>query len=223
MNPRHNRTESIFLLAILLVPIIYLASIYPSMPAIVPTHFDIKGRPNDYNSKKSLFLIVLLVSGIGAGIYLLLKNLPSIDPKRSARLSANTFARIALAIAGFLSGINIVIIYSALHRSININSLLYPLLALFFAYLGNMMHSIKPNYFVGIRIPWTLENEDNWRATHRLGSKVFFAGGILIAVTCLLFSLQVANIIIPITICVMILIPVIYSFWYFKKHTPKSF
>jgi uncharacterized membrane protein len=223
MQPRHTITEIIFLLVILLVPIIYLAAIYPSLPAIVPTHFDIQGRPNSYNSKKALCYIVLLVSALGAGIYLLLKNLPSIDPKRRAKLSANIFVRIALAIAGFLSAINIVIIYSALHGTININSLFYPALAIFFAYLGNMMHSIKPNYFVGIRTPWALENEDNWRATHRLGSKVFFAGGILIAIASLLFSLRVANIIILITIGLMILVPVVYSFWYFKNHTPKPF
>jgi uncharacterized membrane protein len=221
MHKRHNITEITFLLVILLVPVIYLTAIYPSLPAIVPTHFDIQGRPNSYSSKKTLCFIVLLVSGLGAGIYALLKNLSSIDPKRRAKLSASIFVRVALAIAGFLSAINITVIYSALHGSININSLFYPALAIFFAYLGNLMHSIKPNYFVGIRTPWTLENEDNWRATHRLGSKVFFAGGILIAITSLLFSLHVANIVIPMTIGLMVLIPVIYSFRYFKKHRSK--
>jgi uncharacterized membrane protein len=50
----------------------------------------------------------------------------------------------------------------------------------FFAVLGNYMHSIKPNYFVGFRTPWTLESEDNWRKTHQLVSKVWVPGGLLI-------------------------------------------
>lgn len=222
MNPKHNITELIFLLAILLVPVIYLAAVYPSLPAIVPTHFDIQGRPDNYSAKKTLCFVVLLVSGLGAAIYLLLRNLPAIDPKRNAKRSAGSFARIALAIAVFLSAINIILIYSALQGSFHFDSLFFSLLGLFFAYVGNLMHSIKPNYFVGIRVPWTLENEDNWRATHQLGSKIFFAGGILIAITGLLFPFRVSIIIMFVTIGLMVLIPVIYSFRYFKRHTPKK-
>jgi uncharacterized membrane protein len=61
-----------------------------------------------------------------------------------------------------------------------------PLMGLLFSVLGNYMHSIKPNYFVGFRTPWTLENEDNWRKTHQLMARIWVPGGLLITIGTLL-------------------------------------
>ena len=54
--------------------------------------------------------------------------------------------------------------------------------------IGNYMHTIKPNYFAGLRLPWTLNNEDNWRKTHLLAGKLWFVGGLVIAILCLTAS-----------------------------------
>lgn len=215
-------TELLFLLLLLSLPCIYMAYLYPHLPDIVPVHFDAAGTPNGYGSKSFLCLIVAGMGLLSLGIYLLIRYLPAIDPKRTARLSRQIFQKIGIAVVTLIAAINVIILYSAAAgRSPDVNHLLYPLLGLFFVYLGNLMYSIKPNYFVGIRTPWTLENEDNWRATHRLGSKVFFAGGICITIGALLTSSRTANIILAIITAIMVFIPVIYSFLYFKKHAQK--
>jgi uncharacterized membrane protein len=220
---RSTTVEILFLLLLFSLPFIYLAYVYPQLPERVPTHFDASGTPNDYSSKGSLGLILLLVEGIALGIYLLTRYLPAIDPKRTARFSRQSFQKIGLAIVTLLTAINIIIVYCAsAGRSPDVNHLLFPLLGLFFAYLGNILYSIKPNYFIGIRTPWTLESEDNWRATHRLGSKVFFVGGICLTVAALLIPSGSAVVLLMVITGIMALIPVIYSFIYFKKHPQKN-
>ena len=79
------------------------------------------------------------------------------------------------------------------------------------------MYNVKPNYFVGIRLPWTLENEDNWRKTHHLGGKIWVIGGLLIILTGILLSPALMyKILLPILL-IMVLIPVIFSYRYYEK------
>jgi uncharacterized membrane protein len=94
---------------------------------------------------------------------------------------------------------------------------LIPLLGLLFVFLGNYMHNVKPNYFVGIRIPWTLHDEDNWKKTHRLAGGIWFAGGLIIAACSLFTSLRTANIIMQMMLAIMIIIPIGYSYSIFKQ------
>ena len=64
---------------------------------------------------------------------------------------------------------------------------LFFLMGFLFAVLGNILYSVKQNFFIGARLPWTLSNEENWNRTNRLMSKLFFASG-LNAQTTNLFS-----------------------------------
>jgi uncharacterized membrane protein len=79
------------------------------------------------------------------------------------------------------------------------------------------MYNIKPNYFIGIRLPWTLENDDNWKHTHRLAGISWFIGGIISAILSLLISPKTMfPVFIGITM-LLVLIPGVYSFMLFKR------
>jgi uncharacterized membrane protein len=90
-----------------------------------------------------------------------------------------------------------------------------------FALIGNNMYNLKPNYFAGMRLPWTLENEDNWRATHHLAGRLWFFGGFLIALMALVLNEQWAIYSTFIIVSVLVLIPVIYSYRYYRKQSKK--
>ena len=79
------------------------------------------------------------------------------------------------------------------------------------------MHSIKPNYFAGFRMPWTLESEENWKATHMLASKIWFAGGILIAILALFIKPFIMFFVMMGIVLIMVLVPAIFSYRFFKK------
>lgn len=205
-------------IVIWLLPIAYLLYIYPTLPASVPVHFGMNGLPNRYGTKGEMLTGVLLLLGAAAFVYLLLKFLPAIDPKNAVKVGEDTFQKMALGLVLFLSALNIAIIFSTINQKFEINKLILPIIGLLFAFMGNVMHSIKPNYFAGVRTPWTLEDDANWRATHRLAGKIWFPGGILITIFVLLLPAETGLIIFFILIAIMSLIPVVYSYLYFKRH-----
>ncbi len=67
------------------------------------------------------------------------------------------------------------------------------------------MHSIKPNYFAGMRTPWTLEDNDTWRATHRLAGKLWFAGGIILTIIALLLPAETGAIVFMSLVAVLVI------------------
>jgi len=221
MSNKYFFRESLVLL-IAIVPLIYLAYNYNSLPQIVPTHFGFDGKPNGYSSKAELCFIIIFLSAISAGSYFFLKNLAKINPKKTAKLSSSAFQKIGFAMAIFISAVSIIIIYSGLSDHFNFSKLFNPLMGFFFIYVGNLMHKIKPNYFVGIRVPWTLEDPNNWRATHQMGGKLWVAGGITITILTLLLPQKTGEIFFAIIIALLAIIPITYSYLYFKNHKQVS-
>jgi uncharacterized membrane protein len=209
-------------IVIWLLPVAYLLYIYPSLPVSVPVHFGIDGNPDRYGSKGEFLVTFYILLGSSAFVYLLLKFLPAIDPKKMVKVGEATFRKLAFGLVLFFSALAIAIIFSTVNRSFQVNKLILPVIGLLFAFIGNIMNSIKPNYFAGIRTPWTLEDDNTWRATHRLAGKIWFAGGIIITVAVLLLPARVGIIVFMSLIAVMVLIPVIYSYIYYKKHHPLN-
>ncbi len=213
--------EILLIVSILALPFIYLASIYNTLPAIVPTHFNLKGESDNFGDKSSLIFSSLLLTAVSIGAFLLVKNAHRIDPKKAAGQSPELLAKIAWCLLIFLSIIQLIIIHSSIVKQIDGGKYIFPAVGLFLAVLGNFMHSIKPNYFVGFRLPWTLENEDNWRKTHQLVSKVWVAGGILIAILTLTIELTISIWIALVIFTLLIAIPTIYSYQLYKQNNTK--
>ena len=84
---------------------------------------------------------------------------------------------------------------------------------------GNYMHTIKPNYFAGIRVPWTLNNEENWRKTHLLAGKLWFVGGLVIALVCLLLPANISIITFFTLTMILVVIPIVYSYRLYKNNS----
>jgi uncharacterized membrane protein len=209
-------------LVVWFMPVVYLLYIYSALPAKVPLHFGPGGKPDQYGEPKALFAVQYLLLGVSLGVYLLIKYLPQIDPKQKAKYSADTFQKLALGMVLFISAIDLAILFATANGSFNIDRLMFPLMGLFFAFLGNLMNSIKPNYFAGIRTPWTLESEDTWRATHRLAAKLWFWGGVLLTLITLVIKGQPASYIFISGVVIMAVVPTAYSYIFFKNHHLKA-
>jgi len=204
-----------------LLPAAYLFHIYPTLPASLPIHFGIDGKPDGYGDKNDLLKTIAILMITDIAIYFLLRFLPAIDPKKTASLGEGLFQKLALTVVFFLSGLGVIILVASTHQGIQINNILLPALGIMFAFIGNLMHNIKPNYFAGIRTPWTLEDPENWRETHRLASKLWFVGGIVLTVLTLILPAVASFVVFMISVAILALVPVIYSFIYFKKHQVK--
>ena len=93
------------------------------------------------------------------------------------------------------------------------------LVGLLFVVIGNTLPKSRPGFFVGIRTPWTITDEDNWVATHRLGGKLFMLAGVALAIAALL------DVSAGLRLAVMLggtllaaLVPAIYSWWFWRSH-----
>lgn len=215
---KNVKTSSAIAISCLLIPWIYLVKVYSSLPKVVPVHFGGDGKPNGYGDKSTLLIGVLVLSLVGLGVFFLLRNIKRIDPKKNAQNSPATFNKIAMAVVIFLTALSIIIISSTVHGSFYTTTLLMPLMGIFFAFIGNIMFSLKPNHFVGIRVPWTLENDENWRKTHQIAGKVWFAGGLVLTIASLLSGQRFHQFLFFAIVAVMVLVPLIYSFTEFKKN-----
>jgi len=217
-----NKIIEVFLIiSILALPFIYLASIYNILPATIPTHFNFKGEPDNYGDKSSLIFTSIILSAVSIGTYFLVKNAHKIDPKKAAGQSPELLAKIAWSLLIFLSIIQLIVIHSSIAKQIDGGKYIFPAVGLFLAVLGNFMHSIKPNYFIGFRIPWTLENEENWRKTHQLVSKVWVVGGLLIAISTLIINITISIWITLLIFILLVAIPTIYSYQLYKQSNIK--
>jgi len=203
---------------IMAVPAIYLAAVWNRLPGTVAMHFDLHGHPDRYGNKSELITMVSVMIVVNAVVYLILTNIYRIDPKKYASENKDRLQSIGIAIAVFIAAVLTVIVYSTMQGSIRISmGLIFAGVGLLLAIVGNYLPNLKPNYFAGLRLPWTLENEDNWRRTHRLAGKLFFAGGLLLAIVCL-FTPPVASIIIFFAgTMIMVIIPCVYSYRIYKR------
>ncbi|MBS1622353.1 MAG: SdpI family protein [Bacteroidetes bacterium] len=211
------RLRWIFILLLLCIPWIYLATIWGSLPERIPVHFGISGAPDQYGNKSQLLFINSIMTAVAVLLYLLITNIHKIDPKRYARKQQDIFMKIGIAVTVLMVCINIFILHFTFKQYAGNLSFFFVLMGIFFAYLGNLMHSIKPNYFAGFRLPWTLESEANWKATHQFVSKFWFIGGIAIALLAILIKPAIMIFVMMGIILIMVIIPVFYSYQFFKK------
>jgi uncharacterized membrane protein len=219
---KNNKSLLIWIAGILsAIPLFYLAAIYQGLPNIVPTHFDLDGRPNDYSEKSTLIFLTIMFSVISFGVFLLITNLPKIDPKKTAGQSPELFQKMGLTISLLFCFINIAITYAAKNKGENITWVLFPALGIFFAFLGKYMREIKPNYFAGFRTPWALENDDNWRETHLLAGSMWIGGGIAITILTIVLPTEYGFIAFMSIIGIISIVPFVFSYLFFKKQQQK--
>ena len=83
--------------------------------------------------------------------------------------------------------------------------------------LGNYFQTIKPNYFVGIRTPWTLQSEEVWLKTHRSAGKTWMIGGIIIILSYFIFPVRASTIIMLVLIGIISILPIIQSYIFYKR------
>ena len=199
-------------IAVALLPFVYLAYIWNELPKEVPMHWNASGEIDRWGDKSELFMMLFMLTGITYFVFLII---PYIDPKQKLQNMGNKLNNLRLILALFMSALAIYILYSVQQKTSN-PVLIFPLVGLLFAFLGNYFKTIKPNYFIGIRTPWTLENEEVWKKTHLIGGKLWFVGGLLMALTFVLPNeIQIYTFLA--IAAVITIVPIVYSYLEFKK------
>lgn len=203
--------KEIIILCVLIAPIIYMLIVWKQIPEQVPIHFNLKGEADNYGSK---YLFPLL----HIGLYLLLLILPKIDPrKKNYEIFSSTYFKLRFVLILFFSVIIFLIITNGIGMHVNMERILVTGLLLLFTIMGNYLGNIRPNWFIGIRTPWTLENETVWKKTHFMAGKLWFWAGLAGLVLSFFLTGRILHYIIIAIVLIISITPLVYSFIIFKK------
>ena len=211
-------TPNLFIALVLIaIPFGYAAFIYSSLPATIPIHFNYKGEADGFGGKDSIFLGPGILGAVSLFTFFLLSNIKNFDPKRVKEEDDGMFKKFAILMVAFLSLLSLIITVSANSPAINVTKLLLPAIGLFLAFIGWMMPKLHQNYFAGFKLPWTLENVDNWNETHKVAGKVWLYGGIFQAIAAITLLSKWGFICFMIAVVVMVVIPTVFSYRMYKR------
>lgn len=196
---------------VILFPILWGLIIWKQLPNQISIHFNLAGQANNFQSKP--------LAVFGLPLFLLLVHLFVIfvtarDPKNQTM--NKKMGKVIYWLTPIVSVSVFYLIYSkALGSTTNPSIVVSALLGLIFVMMGNYMPKLKVNHTVGIRLPWTLQSEDNWHKTHRLAGKLWVLGGLILLLEAgLQFAVPyVMGIVIP----TIVLIPILYSYQLSRK------
>lgn len=210
MMKRYRYKETLVITSLITVsPMLAGVLLWNRLPEEIATHF---GRNNEVNGWSSKPFAVFGLPLFMLAIHLLCSFATMSDPKKK-NINDKMF-RWILWLIPVLSLITCLTCYGAsLGYDVNVSMIIQILVGAVFAVMGNYMHKLKQNYTVGIKLPWTLNSEENWNRTHRGASWLWIVCGILMILNVVL---KIDWLMLPVVI-VMIAFPVAYSFVLYKK------
>lgn len=170
--------------------LVVIAALYPKLPDQIPTQWQFNGTPN-YSPKKEIWMI----GGMFALFAFLFDFLPYIDPRRK---NYQKFGRIydlfCVGIQIFLAIMTGIMLFESFYSGkIHAVRVIFALLSLLFLLAGNYLPKLQSNFYMGIKTPWILSNDEVWRKTHRLAGKLYVGCGILTLISDFLFPVPVAG------------------------------
>jgi len=172
-----NKTALFALVAVAGLTAAGTAWVYPQLPAVVVTHWNVRGAPNGTMSRA---WGAWLPMGLMVGLAALLWVVPYIDPRRQNYAAfRKVYNLFVVGMVVFLAYVQALSLAWNLGYHLPLAQMLAPALGGVFLAVGRLLQAARPNWFVGIRTPWTLSSPSVWRKTHRVGVWVFFLAGVV--------------------------------------------
>jgi uncharacterized membrane protein len=200
---------------VFILMVLVSAHFYRLLPDMIATHFDLQGQPTDYSPKlvaisilPGLYFVLLL------GLPLLMKSMPVDNQTGGSNLVARTMFGLGLML--------LCIHYGMLNDSLKPAAVPFWIsigIGIFMISMASTLESSTRNYFIGIRTPWSMASDANWKATHRFAAKMMGVTGFLILVAALLAR---ASLVITVaSLLFATIIPAFYSYWYSQNVEKK--
>jgi uncharacterized membrane protein len=202
------------LIGIVLAPFVYLAFVWKSLPEKVPMHWNYKGEIDNWGGKYSLIVLLFFLTVF---VYLIMLVIPKIDPKKRLSIMGGKLYQLKFVLVLFFSGISFIIVYLSKNQSMTNPDLIFIPLGILFIALGNYFKVIQPNYFIGIKTPWTLESKEVWKLTHSFAGKLWIIGGLVIIISSLTISNEYNKYIMIGATVLISVIPIAFSYFKFKE------
>ena len=206
---KKNLKTMIITSIIILAPIVVGLLLWDKLPAEMATHFGENGEPNGWSSKEfAVFGMPLFL----LAVHWFCAFFTGVDPKKEN--ISNKMMTLVLWICPVVAifGCGSTYMY-ALDDSINTTIMGVLLFGCMFLVVGNYMPKVKQSYTLGIKLPWTLNSEENWNRTHRFAGGIWMAAGVLVIIG----GFAEVFWVVLVAIVVAVLVPTVYSYMLYKK------
>lgn len=194
---------------IILLPALAGVILWNRLPDRMPTHWNASGEIDSWSSKP--FAVFGLPLILLAAQWLCLLGTAA-DPKKENH--SDKVLQLVIWIIPVLSVVLHVLTYAAaLGHGVRMEMIMPVLVGLLLVIMGNYLPKCKQNYTIGIKIPWTLNSEENWNRTHRMAGRLWVVCGLV----CMLTGFFGGFWIFLGLVLVMVLVPFLYSWLLFRK------
>jgi uncharacterized membrane protein len=155
------------------------AACWPFAPEQMPIHWNFRGEIDGYGNRiMGLLFLPLIV----LGVYWLFRLIPLLDPGRKNYAAFTTaYTAVRTAFVFFMAAVYTGVVLTTFGHHVNMTTVACLASGALFLILGNFISKIRPNWFVGVRTPWTLSSKTSWDKTHRLAGWLFILMGLSIA------------------------------------------
>jgi len=214
---KNNKWKLIVSSILILSPVLAGLLLWNRLPDTMITHWGADGSADGSSSK---LVSVLLLPTILLAAHWLCLWLTSLDKKQKEqnKKALGIIFWILPAVSIFVNSI----MYSVSLGYQFTGFVAMPILfSALFLYIGNYLPKIKQNRNLGIKISWTLNNEENWNKTHRFAGKIWVIGGLCILIT----AVFPAKLMITVFLCILaclIIVPIVYSYSIYRKHKKEG-
>lgn len=212
-----------FLAAIWIMSVLVWTQVEPGQQ--FPVHWGMDGQPDRYGGVfEAFFFIPSLLTGLVA----LFCVLPLIDPRgQNLRRSSTAYLSTWIAVLALMTVIHGTVLLTATGRLANDGAdVVLPLtgggIGILLMIVGNVLGKARPNWFFGIRTPWTLSSDLSWDKTHRLTGKLMVLGGLAMTAGVFLLPPEYAVVVILAGSLIPAVIGVVYSFLVWKSDPTRE-
>lgn len=206
-----KQSKSSILLTV--VSLLLSLTVFSSLPEQIPAHWNVHGTVDRFAPKLTVFIF----PGIIFLITILFQFMRRTDPNSdNYDKFQREYHRYTFVIGLVFFAVQIMTIAAAFRMDFNVNLIFCLGIGSLFIFIGNLLPKTKHNYFIGIRTPWTLADEQNCFRTHRLAGKIWVLGGLIVALTALAPESFQVPVFLTI-LAVMVVTPFVYSYTEFRK------
>ncbi len=214
---KKNKIKIIISSIIILLPSLFGAILWNHLPNSMTTHWGADGVADGTGGRA---FVVFGIPAILLAVHFVCILFTLLDKKQ--REQNPKALGIIFWIMPFISLFSNGIIYRvAFEKEFNFSFFVPLLLGATFHFMGNYLPKIKQNRTLGIKISWTLNNEENWNKTHRFAGKVWVIGGLVLMLAVFLPLWALVWVLVG-TIAVLVLVPMVYSYCLYKRHQKEG-
>ena len=208
-----NKWKWIISSVLIFLPTLFGLIVWDKLPESMPIHWGVNGEADGFSSPLVVVLVMPLILLVLHWLGLFLTRKDNKENGQSKKIVGMVYWIVPL-----VSLVACGVMYAAaFDYTLHMGAYVALLMGGMFILIGNYMPKCRPNRTIGIKIKWTLANEENWERTHRMAGKVWVIVGVLLLplsflpMTAMLIDMSVL-------VAMGVIAPTVYSYKLYKKH-----